>query len=178
MPRTIRFHLDENCSHAIAAGLRRRGVDVTTTPEVGLLGAIDEDQIGYCLAQGRVIFSYDDDLLRLAASGLEHAGVVYCRQRKRSIGEIVRGLVLIRERLDPADLAGQIKFLYEPGPEGSRVDFGGRVQPAKVKPGRPGSSAGCTRPTSRQSEGIVRGHPGLIGVGVRWFDPARFVESE
>ena len=42
MPRTIRFHLDENCSHAIAAGLRRRGIDVTTTPEVGLLGAIDE----------------------------------------------------------------------------------------------------------------------------------------
>lgn len=39
MPRTIRFHLDENCSHAIAAGLRRRGIDVTTTPEAGLLNA-------------------------------------------------------------------------------------------------------------------------------------------
>jgi hypothetical protein len=43
MPRTILFHLDENCAHAIAAGLRRRGIDVTTTPDVGLLGAIDED---------------------------------------------------------------------------------------------------------------------------------------
>jgi hypothetical protein len=43
MPRTIRFHLDENCSHAIAAGLRRRGIDVTTTPEAGLLGAGDAD---------------------------------------------------------------------------------------------------------------------------------------
>ena len=111
MPRTIPFHLDENCSHAIAAGLRRRGIDVTTTPEVGLLQATDQDQLRFCLAQGRVIFSYDDDLLRLAASGIEHAGVVYCQQRKRSIGDIVRGLVLIWERLDPADMAGQVKFL-------------------------------------------------------------------
>jgi hypothetical protein len=41
MARTIRFHLDENCHPAIAGGLRRRGVDVTTTPEVGLLHASD-----------------------------------------------------------------------------------------------------------------------------------------
>ncbi len=33
MAQTIRFHLDENCSKAIARGLRLRGVDVTTTPE-------------------------------------------------------------------------------------------------------------------------------------------------
>ncbi len=29
MPRTIRFHLDENSDPAIAAGLRRYGIDVT-----------------------------------------------------------------------------------------------------------------------------------------------------
>jgi hypothetical protein len=37
MPRTIRFHLDENCHGGVAEGLRRRGIDVTSTPEVGLL---------------------------------------------------------------------------------------------------------------------------------------------
>jgi hypothetical protein len=26
MPRTIRFHLDENCPRAVATGLRRRGI--------------------------------------------------------------------------------------------------------------------------------------------------------
>ena len=31
MPRTIRFHLDEHCATAIAEGLRRRGIDVTTS---------------------------------------------------------------------------------------------------------------------------------------------------
>jgi hypothetical protein len=39
MPRTIRFRLDENCCKAIADCLRRRGVDVRTSPEVGLMGA-------------------------------------------------------------------------------------------------------------------------------------------
>ncbi len=33
MPRTIRFHLDEHCPHAIADGLRRFGIDVTTAAE-------------------------------------------------------------------------------------------------------------------------------------------------
>ena len=111
MPRTIRSHLDENCSHAIAEGLRRRGIDVTTTPEVGLLGAIDEEQVGYCLREGRVLFSYDQDLLRLAASGVDHAGIAYCQQRRRSLGDIVRGLVLIWEQLEPEDMVGQVKYL-------------------------------------------------------------------
>jgi hypothetical protein len=32
MSGKIRFHLDENVSNVIADGLRRRGIDVTTTP--------------------------------------------------------------------------------------------------------------------------------------------------
>ena len=110
MRRTIRFHLDENCSQAIAEGLRRCSVDVTTTPEVGLLGALDEEQVAYCRADGRVIFSYDEDMLRLAA-GVEHAGVAFCQQRRRGIGDIVRGLVLLWERLGPDEMVGQVKYL-------------------------------------------------------------------
>ena len=111
MPRTIRFHLDENCSQAIADGLRRRGVDVTTTPEVGLLGALDAEQLAYCRTEGRVIFSYDEDMLRLAAAGVEHAGVAFCQQRRRGIGDIVRALVLLWERLEPDEMVGQVKYL-------------------------------------------------------------------
>jgi hypothetical protein len=53
MPKTIRFHLDENCDRAIAEGLRRRGVDVTTTPEAGLMEAADEAQAAYVLSERR-----------------------------------------------------------------------------------------------------------------------------
>ena len=67
---TIRFHLDENCSRSIADGLRRRGIDVTTTPEVGLMGATDEQQAAHGLAEGRVLFTQDQDFLRLDAEGV------------------------------------------------------------------------------------------------------------
>jgi hypothetical protein len=39
MSRTIRFHLDEHVDHAVADGLRRRGIAVTTTADADLLGA-------------------------------------------------------------------------------------------------------------------------------------------
>jgi len=42
MAREIKFHLDENVSNAISNGLRARGIDVTTTPEQGLIAATDE----------------------------------------------------------------------------------------------------------------------------------------
>jgi predicted nuclease of predicted toxin-antitoxin system len=64
MARTIRFHLDENAHRAIAEGLRRRGVDVTTTPEAGLLNATDDEQLAFARPRDRVIFTQDRDFLR------------------------------------------------------------------------------------------------------------------
>ncbi|MEA5618572.1 hypothetical protein VB711_12095 [Cronbergia sp. UHCC 0137] len=37
MTERIKFHLDENVSNAVALGLRRRGINVTTTSEAGLI---------------------------------------------------------------------------------------------------------------------------------------------
>src|SRR4051812_43986378 len=102
MPKTIRFHLDENCTKAIASGLRRHAMDVTTTPEAGLLGAIDEEQAAYALAKGRVILTQDRDFLRIHAAGIPHAGIAYCEKDTRSTGEIITALVLIWEIYEPA----------------------------------------------------------------------------
>jgi predicted nuclease of predicted toxin-antitoxin system len=76
MARTIRFHLDECCDPAIADGLRRRGIDVTTSLEVGLLRAVDEQQVAYGLAEGRVVLTHDADHLRLQSEGVSHACIV------------------------------------------------------------------------------------------------------
>lgn len=111
MPRTIRFHLDENCHRAIAEGLRRRGIDVTSTPEAGLRTATDEQQLAHCLAQARVLFSQDRDFLRLHAAGTPHPGIVYCDKDTRSIGEIIQGLVLIWEVLEPEEMTNRVEYL-------------------------------------------------------------------
>lgn len=111
MPRTIRFHLDENCTRAIAEGLRRHGIDVTTTPEVGLIGATDEGQVAHARATGRVIFTQDEDFLGLHRAGGPHPGIAYCPKESRSTGEIVRSLVDIWEYLEPAEIVGRVEFL-------------------------------------------------------------------
>jgi len=111
MSRTIRFHLDENCSKAIAEGLRRRGIDVTTTPEAGLMRAIDEQQAAYCLTSGRVLFTQDADFLRLNAAGVSHAGIAYCAKDTKSIGELIEGLVLIWEICEAEEMAGHVEYL-------------------------------------------------------------------
>lgn len=85
MPRTIRFHLDEHVPHAVADGLRRLGIDVTTTTDAGLLGSDDVAQMAYGLTEQRVILTEDDDFLVLASQGASHAGLVYCRQNTRII---------------------------------------------------------------------------------------------
>jgi predicted nuclease of predicted toxin-antitoxin system len=77
MARTIRFHLDEHWDPAIAAGLRPHRVDVMTSPDAGLLSAEDEEHIVYALDAGRVIFTQDEDFLRLNTAGMEHRGIVF-----------------------------------------------------------------------------------------------------
>jgi predicted nuclease of predicted toxin-antitoxin system len=111
MPRTIRFHLDEHCHRALAEGLRRRGIDVTTTPEAGLMSATDEQQLAYSSDSGRVLFTQDRDLLRLNAAGVAHAGIAYCDQDTKSIGALIQGLVLIWELLEPSEMVNRVEFL-------------------------------------------------------------------
>jgi predicted nuclease of predicted toxin-antitoxin system len=111
MARTIRFHLDEHRAHAVADGLRRHGIDVTTSTDAGLLHAPDEDHLAFGLAQGRILFTEDDDFLALAARGASHAGIAYCHQQSRSIGAIIDALVLIWEVYEPEEMAGRVEYI-------------------------------------------------------------------
>jgi predicted nuclease of predicted toxin-antitoxin system len=106
----IRFHLDENVDHAIARGLRLRGIDVTTTSDAGLIAAPDPEHIAFARADGRVIFTQDQDFLRRHSAGDEHAGIVYSEQGARSIGEIVRFLHFLSDCLELGDMRGQLEF--------------------------------------------------------------------
>ena len=111
MPRTIRFHLDENCDPAIAVGLRLHGVDVTTTPDAHLLRAEDSEHVKFGLAMGRVIFTQDKDFLRLHAASVEHRGIAFCYQQSRSIGQIIASLLLIWEIYEPDEMANRVEFI-------------------------------------------------------------------
>lgn len=111
MPRTIRFHLDEHVAHAVADGLRRRTIDVTITGDANLRGAEDADQIAFALVESRVIFTQDEDFLVSAAAGVPHAGIVYCHQNTRSIGQIVRALEFLWELYEPDEMRNRVEFI-------------------------------------------------------------------
>ena len=111
MGRTIRFHLDECCDPAIADGLRRRNIDVTTTQEAGLIGAEDEHQAAYGLAENRVVFTHDADFLRLQSAGITHAGIVYRAKDTLSLGETIKRLVLVWEVYEPIEIMNRVEFM-------------------------------------------------------------------
>ncbi len=110
-PVTIRFHLDEHIHPAIAGGLRQRGIDVTTTLDAGLQGASDADQLDFAASHERVMVTHDDDFLRLHQQRSPHRGIAFCHQQQRSVGDIIRGLVLIWELLSPDDMADHVEFI-------------------------------------------------------------------
>ena len=106
----ICYYTDEQVSKAIVRGLRQRGIDVVTVPEAGTDHKPDEFQIQYATEQGRVLFTQDKDFLSIAASGIEHAGIIYGSQ-KFSIGHTIRGLVDVHREFNAKDLHNLVKYL-------------------------------------------------------------------
>ena len=111
MADRIRFHLDEHMDPDIAAALRRHGIDVTTTIEVGLRSAKDDAQFAFAKSQQRVIVTDDADFLRQVAANTRHPGIVVCHRQFLSIREIIRGLILIYEVLTPEEMVGRVEFV-------------------------------------------------------------------
>ena len=105
------FHLDEHIAHAVATGLRNRGLDVSTTAESNLLGVTDEEQLEFARAGNRVIVTQDADFLRLHRLGLPHAGIVFLAAGSRGVGELVRFLCLLHDCVPPEEMTNTVEYL-------------------------------------------------------------------
>lgn len=110
MPLKIRFYLDEQVSKSIQSGLARRGIEVLTSKEADMLGTSDLEQLKFCEQNDWVIFSQDDDFLKLHAVGHNHNGIVYAHQRT-SIGSIIQGLLLIHQVLEMEDMENHVEYI-------------------------------------------------------------------
>lgn len=107
----VRYQFDEHVSHAIADALRRDGIDVITTTDAGLLGMPDSVQLAHAHQDGRVLFTEDRDFLRLNSRGVEHSGIVYCKQGSRTIGLIVASLTRLWREVDAEAMIGRVQFI-------------------------------------------------------------------
>ncbi len=111
----LRIYTNESVPTAVAERLKRRGVDAWSARDAGNLGLSDKEQREYATREQAVIFTHDDDFLRLAhdraQQGTEHWGIIYVHQYKHSIGECIRHLMDYALILEADDMKNRVEFL-------------------------------------------------------------------
>jgi len=107
----VKFYLDEHIPRAVAEGLRRRGIDVLTVQDADRLGDADRRQLVFAAMKRRVLVTFDDDFLKLDASGTPHSGIVFSQSGRRSVGELIENLILIANVIEPEEMRNHIEFI-------------------------------------------------------------------
>lgn len=111
----LKFLFDECADEDLVAPLRAHGVDVETTTELGRKGMYDAEQLQYAFDNRRVIYTIDQDFLRLAKEWLDRgrpfSGIVYHRPSERTKGEIIQALLLIRALHKSEEMSNRIEFI-------------------------------------------------------------------
>jgi uncharacterized protein with PIN domain len=107
----VRFYIDQNFPGPVSRGLRRRGIDVLTAQDAGRCGQPDPDQLSFATSVGRVVVTYDTDFLELHRSGVPHAGIAWCPERKHTIGALIQSLILIHGAMDADAMRNHVEYL-------------------------------------------------------------------
>lgn len=110
----LRLYMDAHVPSAVTAGLRRRGIDVLTCQEDGAHQSSDEDLLARAATLGRVLFSQDEDMLRLAAAAPPLSlpvAVIYAHQLSAGIGTLVQDLELVLSCCTYDELARNVTYL-------------------------------------------------------------------
>ena len=105
----VRFYIDENLSPEIVTQLRLYGIDVIRGP----LGADDPVHLERATAMGRVVCTSDDDFIKLAARGMEHAGIIWGEQADHSIGDWVKYLRMVNEVQSAEEMINTINYVFD-----------------------------------------------------------------
>jgi predicted nuclease of predicted toxin-antitoxin system len=98
----------------ILRALHLHGIDVSTTVDAGLRTRSDTAQLDYVRRTHRVIVTHDADFLRLAATTNDHPGVVFGSRTSRTVGAMIRRLILIYEVLTSEEMSGRVEYLKHP----------------------------------------------------------------
>lgn len=82
-----------------------------TVNDAGLRGSTDVELLTFAHREQRVLVTSDSDFLSLHHGSHPHSGIAFYGQRTHTIGDLVTGLVLIAEILDPGELAMHVEYL-------------------------------------------------------------------
>ncbi len=107
--------MDVHVPATVTEGLRLRGVDVLTSQEDGTREINDEALLERASALGRLLFSQDRDLLRIATrwqqAGNGFPGIVFSPQIETSIGRLIEDLELLATCCLTEEVADRVTYL-------------------------------------------------------------------
>lgn len=111
-----RLHLNEHFSHRMAVQLRKRGFDVTSSQECGMLTEPDDVQLAHATANGRAILSFNiKDFVRLhkqyMTEGREHWGIILSTELPIKI--LIHRLLRLFHSVSADELKNQLRWLNE-----------------------------------------------------------------
>ena len=111
----LTLYMDVHVPAAITDGLRRHGLDVLTSQEDQTRTAEDEELLMRATSQGRLLFTYDEDFLTIAATwqrdGKRFPGILFSAQLGASIGRTLADIHLIAEVCPPEEVADRVIYL-------------------------------------------------------------------
>src|SRR5437899_2569947 len=112
---TLRFYFDECADEDVAQAIRSLGIDVLTATMAGRKGFSDQAQLEFTRQEKRVIYTTDEDFLRIGADyqrrGEFFSGIIYHRPNTRSKRQIIDSLVLCNGVFEPGEMNNQIEFI-------------------------------------------------------------------
>ena len=102
---------DEHIDYDIIAGLTRQGIDAVSAQQMGLDATDDAIILAEARRLGRVIYTGDDDYLRLDGSGIPHLGILHHHPLKYSIGEAIAAVELACRVFSAEEMRNRVEFL-------------------------------------------------------------------
>jgi len=162
-----RLYFDEDADARLAEALRRRGYDVETTVEAGLLEASDEQQLAYAVSQQRALVTHNiKDFPGKHARWVEAGGTPW------GIIILIRGLATRGYQVTLATLwqdeEERVACTSSPRPRSCPIPWTpGLLHAAPPGPAAPGHPA-LLRPAWRQHRLALAGHyrrPVVMGDG-------------
>jgi hypothetical protein len=112
----VRLYVDEDAAQrAVVDGLRSHGLDVLTVLEAGIVGESDEEQLTFATSQGRAVYTLNvADFCQLhtqfLTAGKGHCGVIVIPRQRYSVGEKIRRLAEITERLTAEQMINRLEY--------------------------------------------------------------------
>jgi hypothetical protein len=111
-----KLHLDADASQkALLEALRKRGHDVTRTPQLGLPPDADDNlQLLWATAQGRILFTHNiRDFINKTEKFPQHSGILLAHRSSYNLAEMIRLIDRALRTTDASEWTGQVRWLSD-----------------------------------------------------------------